>query len=759
MGEDTGFRSVADQLRSWSDDRLARLFAERPDLVTPAPHDFGQLASRVAVRASIVRALDILTRFELFVLDALVVAGQTTAAHLQEIVNADPAMTEPALERLLDLALVWESRSGLRAVSAVAEAMAGGPESGVSGLRPRTTESASPTQLAERLAALSPAARAMLEHVVDHGGQATPGDARLTLSPDQARTPAEELLARRLLVPRTPGVVEAPGEVGLVLRGGTTTVSAVDVLPQIASADRDSALVDRTAGATAFEVVRRTELLLDRWGADPPGELRNGGLSVRDLKTTATALQVEPREAALLVEVAAAAQLLATRADSEGSPVWCPTDAFDTWCGTDVAERWMTLARAWLGSQRMPALVGTRDPQGKTWNALAPTLDSRRQPESRAMTLSAIAGLPEGQVLASGTGPASVLARVAWERPRRPRTREEQVRWAVEEATALGLMALGGVARHARLLLAGEIDKATTLLAEQVPDPVDHVLMQGDLTAVAPGPLEPLLARRLQQLADVESAGGATVYRFSGGSVRRALDLGWTAVELHDFLGAVSTTPVPQGLSYLVDDTVRTFGTIRVGHAEAFLRADDEAALAELMHHPRAAALGLRRLAPTVLISSVPLDVLLPRLREAGAAPVVEAADGTISVQRPEQLRARTPAAASRTRPHESAREAARVSAAVAAVRSGDRAASNRPDTAAATPSGALSALRAAIGEGATVVIRYLDNHGVSSDRVVDPRSVEGGRLTAYDHRSEDLREFAIHRIAAVQPLAPGASP
>ena len=46
---------------------------------------------------------------------------------------------------------------------------------------------------------------------------------------------------------------------------------------------------------------------------------------------------------------------------------------------------------------------------------------------------------------------------------------------------------------------------------------------------------------------------------------------------------------MPQPLTYLVDDTARTFGTVRVGHAEAFLRADDEAALTELLHHPQGA--------------------------------------------------------------------------------------------------------------------------------------------------------------------------
>ena len=64
-----------------------------------------------------------------------------------------------------------------------------------------------------------------------------------------------------------------------------------------------------------------------------------------------------------------------------------------------------------------------------------------------------------------------------------------------------------------------------------------------------------------------------------------------------------------------------------------------------------------------------------------------------------------------------------------------------------------MAALREAIETGTTVVIGYVDNQGASTDRVVDPVSLDGGSLTAHDHRSDDVRTFAVHRITTVRPL------
>jgi len=466
---------------------------------------------------------------------------------------------------------------------------------------------------------------------------------------------------------------------------------------------------------------------------------------------------VNESSAALHVEVAAAAGLVTMGETEDRAAAWMPTDAFDIWAAGSVADRWVRLALAWFVNPRLTGLVGGRDDNRRPINALVPDLERGWLPETRRTLLEEIARLPEGQVLAAGTGIPSLVDRLKWLRPRRPALRSTAVAWLVEESAITGVTALGGLAVHGRALLATDPKhEAPTALEPLLPRPIDHVLLQADLTAVAPGPLEHELAHNLATMADIESRGGATVYRFNAGSIRRAFDSGWSAAEIHEFVAGSSRTPVPQPLTYLVDDVSRTFGTVRVGTAESFLRSDDESALAQLVHDPKAASLRLRRIAPTVVVSDVPVDVLLPRLRELGNAPVVEAPDGTVRMGRKDTQRARAPKRRPSTGDTDAARLTARISATVNAIRAGDQAMASRPsdnDSARLSRGGPMSTmalLRESVETKGTVWIGYLDNHGSTVEKIVDPVKVEGGWLTAYDHRSGDVRSFAIHRITAV---------
>lgn len=713
-------RTLADQLRNWPDERLAALLSARPDLTTPAPNDSAQLAARAATKSSVWRVLDRLNRFELAVLEAI-------ANSAPESVHA--AATDDAVRRLSDLLLVWDDGSGPRVVTAVADlfTLPSGPGA---------------DEVADLLASVDPRARAILDHLEETGADGTVESIPARLTPATASTPTEALLARRLLVVREGRKVALPWSVRVHLRGGRATREPVDVAPDLAVSEVQTPLVARLAAGAAFEFCRRVELLLDRWGTHPPAVLRSGGVAVRDLKGAADLLHLEPRDAGLVIEVAHAAGLLAQGMTDEADAAWLPTDAFDVWQAAPAHERWARLATAWLASPRLMSRVGGRIAD-KPVNALSEGLDRTWLASARHDVLAVLAELPGDAGLAAGTGLPSLLARLRWLRPRRPRGYDDAVDAILTEAASLGIVARGALTRHGAALLSG--DDPAGALAPLLPEPVDHVLLQADLTAVAPGPLESELARQLALLADVESRGGATVYRFSDASVRRAFDAGWSTAEVRDFVDSASRTPVPQGLSYLIDDVSRRFGVLRAGAAESFLRSDDEAALTELVHLG-GPGLGLRRIAPTVVVSDLPLATLLPRVRDLGFAPVVEAIDGTVRVARADVYRARSP----RTRHTAPAdvRAGARVSAVAAAIRAGDRLAATRPRRRQATsPVEVIDLLREASLSGDAVLIGYVGSDGTVAERLVRPAAVEGGRLAAYDERSDADREFAIHRI------------
>jgi hypothetical protein len=305
-------------------------------------------------------------------------------------------------------------------------------------------------------------------------------------------------------------------------------------------------------------------------------------------------------------------------------------------------------------------------------------------------------------------------------------------------------------------------DTAARVLTPLLPAPLDHVLLQADLTAVAPGPLVRPLAETLDVLAEVESKGGATVYRFTPGSVRRALDSGRTAADLHAFLAAHSRTPVPQPLAYLIDDVARRHGVLRVGVCSSYVRCDDEKVLEEILADGRSAGLGLRRLAPTVLAARTDPSTLLEGLRSMGFAPAAESSEGDVLIAR---------AAARRTPPRAlpqpvpegpPAPDGAQLTAAVRAIRAGDEAATaplkspdlpegDLPRTSAADT---LATLQMAVMTGTRVLIGHLNAEGVATQRVLTPLSVEGGFVTAHDHTAAGVRTYPLHRVTGAAELA-----
>jgi hypothetical protein len=736
-------RTLADDLRARDDASVAALLRARPDLARPTPTDSSQVASRATARHSVSAALDDLDTRSLTALAALVVLGEPARlSDVAVLLGGDDAVAAGALSRLRALALVWGPDDDLRTVRAATEVLGPHP----AGLGPPAASLGLPLldddTLAARVAELDAPGRELLGRLSwgPPTGSFTPGSPVLPL--------VERLVASGLVATTVGGTsVVMPREVALHLRGGLLSREVVDGPPALTPLPTSAA--DRLATGAALEVVRQVESLLERWSHDGPAVLRGGGVGVRELRTTAAALGIDEQRAGFLVEVAAATGLLGALDDPRTGERWAPTDAFDLWLGDSPAQRWAVLAAGWLGTERVLALVGRRDDKDRPINPLVPGLERRRTVQARRLALTVLDGLRP-----SAVAPDEVVARLAWDRPRLGAHRDTVVRATLTEAGWLGVTGRGALSPAGAALLDAGPGAAAAALAPGVPEPLREVLLQADLTAVAPGPLEREVATTMALLADVESQGGATVYRFSGSSLRRALDAGWPVEQVHAFLRTHSRTPVPQPLTFLVDDTSRRHGRVRLGLASLYLRSDDPTELDAVLGDPQLGGLGLRRIAPTVVLTDSDETLVLESLRAAGHAPLAESLDG--SVHRPSRRPLRAPSAGRRRDKGGAGMSEGEARALVDAIRAGDVVTARRPDGSATTPRAgsldALAALREAAQSAGSVWMSYMDQAGTLSERIVDPVRVDAGWLTAYDHRTQVMREFAVHRIRKVAP-------
>ncbi len=279
---------------------------------------------------------------------------------------------------------------------------------------------------------------------------------------------------------------------------------------------------------------------------------------------------------------------------------------------------------------------------------------------------------------------------------------------------------------------------------------MNHILLQADLTAVAPGYLAPELSETLLLMADAEGQGPASIYRFSASTIRRALDAGQDAESLLAFLREHSATDLPpQPLEYLVQDTASRHGRLRVGTSASFIQSDDETAITDLLREARTSALSLVRIAPP--LSSLPLPVRAKRRVSCASwasrlpcrrlNPPSCASNGHGSArQRPPGLYG-----APRTAPPDDD-----VEAQLSVLRQ-HRAVPTEATGETATQLG-LETLQTAIRLKQAVTMNVVDSLGNANTETVVPVSVSGGRVRVFDPAKDTERVLSIHRIIDVEP-------
>jgi hypothetical protein len=421
-------------------------------------------------------------------------------------------------------------------------------------------------------------------------------------------------------------------------------------------------LVAKVAAGSAFELVRRVDVLLEHCAFQPVRLRRDGVIASREIREVSRLLDVPAAVATFHLQIAEAADLLGVAA-AGSVEVLAPTAESEAWQELSLAGQWTALARAWRDA--LPA-------SGPGW--------------LKQQALEAFGDPAEGRVLTA----ADVRAWLLWQRPRQATAVERKTAVALQQAADLGLLGLGAVASFAPALDEAALDAL-------LPSRTDEFVLQADLTAVAPGPLTAEAAAELNALADVESRGGATVYRFSPATLRRGFARGWDPDAILTTLSKRSRTPVPQPLAYLVRDLARA------GFSAAGTGAG-----------------------PTTSVASMSGARGFPRALD----PDISAVGG---LDRPTALTIVAELRSAETNPDAGNDSIVRGAGQVAGL--------------------PIDTLREAAESGEAVWFSCVDSRGQASERVVKADSVDSGELRAHDTGSGDAVVVPMSRITAAHIL------
>ena len=442
--------------------------------------------------------------------------------------------------------------------------------------------------------------------------------------------------ARACCCAATPRPSSCPARSASSLRGDSPLGTVRLAEPELRTTRHKVSTVDATGAGEALELLRRAESLVELWrhGTGRGAQVRRARRARRCAGWPATST---PTSAApgCVAELVVGAGLVGDSASAPTPPSGCrPRSPTRGW-SPPRPNQWATLAAAWLDLPRLPGLAGMRDAKDECSRRCPTTCAARpRRPSAGGCS-------PRSPTCRAGTGVrlprrAGRRAGLAGAAPGRAAARRDRALDA-----GRGDRARRGRARRDHRRRAGRC--STTARRPRpsgwptsLPEPVDHVLVQADLTVVAPGPLEPQLAAEIG--AGRRRRVGGQRDRLPGHRGDRAPRAG-----RRPHRGGPARA-VPQPVAH-AGAAVADLPDRRRG-PPARPAARRRGGVVPALRRPGAAGGGarppgarrrceLRRIAPTVLVSPLPLADVLDELRAAGFAPAAEGADGQVLDLRP----------------------------------------------------------------------------------------------------------------------------
>jgi hypothetical protein len=300
--------------------------------------------------------------------------------------------------------------------------------------------------------------------------------------------------------------------------GSHRKISNLVVVSDNERRELSAAEIDRDASLAIFDVIQALTELIFELEQRYIREVGKRGVGLPDVKRLAAHLSKSNEYAKQVFELAQFANL----AEIEGSR-WQLGQRAENWISWSDRERWSHLAETWL------SLLG--DEAARELLAILPAESFERR-----------------------------LAEVY---PFADSTATNRIKKVAEIANLIGLIA-NSQATSWLGLLSTSLQTASERAIAGLPSAAERVIIQADLTLIAPSPLPTELEISLRRFADTEQIGMASSYRLSALSVSHGLETGLAIDEIRALLLRLSAKELPQPVDYLLKEAESRFARLKV---------------------------------------------------------------------------------------------------------------------------------------------------------------------------------------------------
>jgi len=383
---------------------------------------------------------------------------------------------------------------------------------------------------------------------------------------------------------------------------------------------------------------------------------------------------------------------------------WWLTPAAEAFLGATVLERWVSLAGQWISSL---GPVGARELNSvlKTH----PELDL----QSALKTVFPLADTSLGDEL-------SVLA---------------------EEAQGIGFSVAGQPTVLLAYCLNKQMQVAADLLQNHLPQLQHSLIVQADLSLIAPGPLDTATESVLRKFTDLEQVSVASTYRLSALSLSHGLECGLTVSQIRTMLLELNGKALPQPVEYLLKEAEARFGRLTIlrgsGAGEkSVLKSTDGILLTEILNDSRLRAFAFQATNAASLSTRFEPEIVYFGLREQGYLPIrIDEAGAVISPRANHTFSGGL--ARSDANPHQLL---------VNNLRAADERVGKQPDDQDLTRQ-----IQLALKNKALLTVVAVDRSGTEVEFRILPTALANGRLRGMDKRNDVERTLPLERIRRVE--------